>query len=67
MITNIFDQLGIVRRFKGGDWFKTKHRGWINFDTFNEYLSYGFDPIATKYVEYKYLIKIIHRNATTEL
>jgi hypothetical protein len=67
MITNIFDQIGIVRRFKGGDWFKTKHRGWIDFDTFSDYLSYGFDPVAIKYVEYKNLLKIESRDARTEL
>lgn len=53
MITNIFDQIGLIRRFKGGEWVKTNKRGWIDMDTYAEYLSFNFDPEATEYVVYK--------------
>jgi hypothetical protein len=43
MITNIFNELKIVRRIKRGIWLKTKHRGWIRPELYNEYLSYAFD------------------------
>lgn len=52
MLINVFDQIWLIRRIKGGDWIKTQHRGWITFDTYAEYLNYGFDPIGLKYVQY---------------
>lgn len=53
-LIDIPDQFGIVRRIKGGDWVKTKHRGWIKHDTYLDYLSYAFDPVIIKWVIYKY-------------
>ena len=43
MITSIFDEIKIVRRIKRGTWLKTKHRGWIKPELYNDYLSYAFD------------------------
>jgi hypothetical protein len=36
----------------GGTWVKTKKRGWITKEEHNDYLGYGFDPIAIKTVDY---------------
>lgn len=53
MIQNIFDNIKLVRWFKGGDWVKTEKRGWITWYCYEDYLSYDFDPIIIKYEEYK--------------
>lgn len=44
MITNIFYQIKLYRRIRGGVWFKTKHKGWITLDLLQAYYSYAFDP-----------------------
>jgi len=53
MIQNIFDNIKIVRRIKGGYWIKTQKRGWIDFELFNDYLSYAFDPVGIKSQHFK--------------
>lgn len=32
----------------GGEWVKTKERGWIPCETYCFYCAYGFDPIVLK-------------------
>lgn len=41
MIQNILDNVKLVRRIKQGHWVKTKHRGWITFECYRDYLSYA--------------------------
>ena len=52
LIQNLIDNIKVVRWLKGGDWVKTKERGWITFDCYEDYLSYAFDPIAVKFEEH---------------
>lgn len=42
-----------IRRLKGGFWVKTKKRGWIDFETYNDYLCYGFDPEGVAWDSYE--------------
>lgn len=53
IIQNLIDNIKIVRWIKGGDWVKTKERGWITWDCYEDYLSFMFDPIAVKFEKYK--------------
>lgn len=53
MLQNIWDNFKFIRWLKGGEWIKTQKRGWVTFDCYNEYLSYGFDPIGQEYKEIK--------------
>jgi len=48
VIQNIWDNIRLVRRIKRGHWVKTKHRGWITVDCYNEYISYAFNPVFIK-------------------
>lgn len=48
MILDVLDQLKVVRTIKGGSWVKTKKRGWVTVDTYEDYLSYDFDPVLLK-------------------
>lgn len=48
MLTNILDEIQIVRRIKKGTWLKAKHRGWIRPEVYNTYIGYSFDPIIIK-------------------
>tara|TARA_R110000851_G_scaffold131429_2_gene265323 strand:- start:240 stop:404 length:165 start_codon:yes stop_codon:yes gene_type:complete len=48
MITNIWDEIRLIRRIKKGLWVNTEHRGWIRPELYNTYLGYGFDPIILK-------------------
>jgi len=52
MITNIWNEIKFIRKFKGGVWYKTKHRGWIRPDLFSAYLGYAFDPKLIKEEKY---------------
>ena len=45
LIQNLIDNNKIIRCLKGGDWVKTKERGWITWDCYEDYLSYAFDPV----------------------
>jgi hypothetical protein len=47
-IQNIWDNIKIVRFFKRGHWIKTKKRGWIAAECYQEYLGFAFDPIFLK-------------------
>jgi hypothetical protein len=38
---------------RSGEWYKTKHRGWIRPELFNAYLSSGFDPVLLSWEKYK--------------
>ena len=53
MLQNFWDNFKIIRRIKGGEWYKTKHRGWIRPELFNAYLSSGFDPVLLSWEKYK--------------
>jgi len=35
-----------ARKIIGGAWVKTKHRGWITYQTYIDYMGYGFDPVV---------------------
>lgn len=52
MITNIWHQIRLVRKFKKGTWVKTKHRGWIELTAYKAYLGYQFDPEYLKHEEW---------------
>ncbi len=41
------------RKFKGGEWFKTKERGWIRPIEYQFYIGYRFDPIFIKEESYE--------------
>jgi hypothetical protein len=41
------------RRLEGGYWVKTKYRGWMDKQTHQTYLKYGWDPIVTEEEYYK--------------
>lgn len=49
----MLNSIKLIRRLKGGFWIKTKKRGWIEFETYNDYLSYGFDPVCVSYEDYE--------------
>jgi hypothetical protein len=53
MITNVFDEIKLIRRIKGGYWLKTKHKGWINIELYKAYLGYAFDPVVLKEEKYE--------------
>ena len=53
IIQNVLDNIKVVRWIKGGHWVKTKERGWITWDCYEDYLSYLFDPKYIKSKEYK--------------
>lgn len=52
MINNILDNIKFIRYIRGGHWVKTKKRGWITKDAYNEYLKYDFDPVLLKEEKY---------------
>ena len=60
MITNIWHQIRLVRKFKKGTWVKTKHRGWIELTTYQAYLGYAFDPEYLKHEEWQLFLLFIY-------
>lgn len=52
MIQYICDNIKIIRRIKGGNWVKTKRRGWITLGCYVTYLGYSFDPVLLKEESY---------------
>ena len=43
---SVIHRFRFIRRYIGGAWIKTTHRGWITYQVFCDYKSYGFDPVA---------------------
>jgi hypothetical protein len=57
MKTNYFNRFKIYRWLTGGEWYKTKYKGWLNSETFNDYLRCGFDPKLEKWETHRKKVK----------
>ncbi len=62
MLINPLYNLKLIRRLKGGGWVKTKLRGWIEYETYQDYRSFYFDPILIRSENLSY----IERDPATE-
>jgi hypothetical protein len=48
MKTYFWNEFKFYRKKKGGNWVKTKERGWMTLSNYRLYLSYRYDPIFIK-------------------
>lgn len=48
MKTYFWNEFKFYRKKKGGNWVKTKERGWMTLSNYRLYLGYRYDPIFIK-------------------
>ena len=58
MIQNMCNNFQFVRRIKGGEWYDTRHKGWITAEMYKSYLSKGFDTGLISWETFKNFLQV---------